>query len=290
MTYSQNPQLPRIRREAALLVLWKGWSARKVGRYLGYHHTAVMKWVRYTKKHGYRAIVTRSSKPKHHPKQLSDAIVRKIVAKRFALKRSAEVIHFALKEEGVEVSLSSVKRTLARRGLIKKRSPWKRSNPHVPRPYVEKPGSLVQLDTIHRMIDEKKRLYVFVAIDVCSRWVYAKSYAHMNGRTSLRFLKEAQRRAPFHFEMLQSDHGPEFSRWFVSRAEKRHRYTRIGKPNDNAHIERFNRTIQEECLDALANNPRIINRNLPKYLRYYNEKRHHFGLNLRTPLSVVRRY
>jgi len=25
------------------------------------------------------------------------------------------------------------------------------------------------------------------------------------------------------------------------------RHTRLGKPNDNAHIERFNRTIQEEC-------------------------------------------
>lgn len=25
------------------------------------------------------------------------------------------------------------------------------------------------------------------------------------------------------------------------------RHTRLGRPNDNAHIERFNRTIQEEC-------------------------------------------
>lgn len=37
--------MPRIRREAARLVK-RGWSARKVGRYLGYHHTAVMEWVR----------------------------------------------------------------------------------------------------------------------------------------------------------------------------------------------------------------------------------------------------
>ncbi len=43
--YTKNPQMPKIRREAAYLVLNKGWSARKVGRYLGYHHTAVMKWV-----------------------------------------------------------------------------------------------------------------------------------------------------------------------------------------------------------------------------------------------------
>lgn len=290
MAYSNNPQLPKIRREAARLVLEEGWSARKVGRYFGYHHTAVMGWVRYQEQYGVRPIVTQSSKPRRHPRQLSDELVRKIVAKRFELKRSAEVIHFALKEEGVDVSVSSVKRTLARRGLLKKRSPWKRFHPHVPRPEVEKPGSLVQLDTIHRMIDEKKRLYVYVAIDVCSRWVYAKAYGRMSGRTTLVFLKEAQRHAAFRFDMLQSDHGPEFGKWFVAQAKKSHRYTRIGKPNDNAHIERFNRTIQEECLDALPKDISVINRNLPKYLRYYNEKRHHFGLNLQTPLQVVRSY
>lgn len=60
--------------------------------------------------------------------------------------------------------------------------------------------------------------------------------------------------------------------------------------NDNAHLERFNRTIQGECLGALPKDTKIINRNLPKYLRYYNEKRHHFGLNLQTPLQVVRSY
>ena len=249
-----------------------------------------MRWVAEAQKIGFRPIPTRSSKPRRHPRQLSDDLVRKIVAKRFELKRSAEVIHFALKEEGVAVSLSSVKRTLDRRGLLKKRSPWKRFHPHVPRPDVEKPGSLVQLDTIHRMIDEKKRLYIYVAIDVCSRWVYAKAYGRMSGATTLLFLKEAERRAAFRFDMLQSDHGPEFGKWFVTQAKKSHRYTRIGKPNDNAHIERFNRTIQEECLDALPKDTRIINRNLPKYLRYYNEKRHHFGLNLQTPLKVMQSY
>jgi putative transposase len=213
-----------------------------------------------------------------------------IVQKRFELKRSAEVIHKALEDDGIRVSLSSVKRTLDRHNLLKKRSPWKRYHPSVQRPHVEKPGDLVQLDTIHRMIDEKKRLYVYVAIDVCSRWVYAKAYARMNGATTISFIKEAQGRASFRFDMLQSDHGPEFGMWFVTQVQKSHRYTRIGKPNDNAHVERFNRTLQEECLDALPKDPERINKHLPKYLRYYNEKRHHFGLNLKTPMQVVRSY
>ncbi len=203
--------MPRIRREAARLV-HKGWSARKVGRYLGFHHTAVMEWVRRSVIIGDHPIPTKSCRPKSHPKQLKEKIIGKIV---------------------------------------------------------------------------KKRLYVFVLIDVYSRWVYAKAYERMSGRHTIRFVNEAQRKASFKFEMLQSDHGPEFSQWFRSRIQKNHRFTRIGKPNDNAHIERVNRTIQEECLDKFPNDVKKINCELKKYLQYYNYERVHGGINYLTPMQVV---
>ena len=278
--------MPRIRREAAHLV-HRGWSARKVGRYLGYHHTAVMEWVRRTERLGYGLIPTRSSKPKSHPRRLREDVVRKIVNKRLEHNRYAEAVHKELLNDGVKVSLSSVKRTLERHHLIKKRSLWKRYHPHQDRPYPLKSGDLVQLDTIHRMIDRKKRLYVFVLIDVFSRWAYAKAFERMNAKTSIDFVLEAQREASFHFNMLQSDHGPEFGKWFVERIKRSHRYTRIGKPNDNAHIERFNRTLQEECLDKVSNDVQEINIALKKYLKYYNYERVHAGINYLIPIQVV---
>ena len=64
----------------------------------------------------------------------------------------------------------------------------------------------------------------------------------------------------------------------------------ILKLNDNAHIERFNRTLQEECLDKLPHDVRIINCALKKYLRYYNYERVHGGINYLTPMQVVPRY
>jgi putative transposase len=286
MPYTTNKNMPRLRREAALLV-YKGWSARKVGRYLGYHHTAVMEWVRKAQVIGYHPIPTRSSKPKCHPKQLNKSIVRKIVKKRLAHNRYAEAVHRELLNDGVRVSLSSVKRTLERHYLMKKRSPWKRYHPHQERPYVLTSGDLVELDTIHRMIDKKKRLYVFVLIDVYSRWAYAKAFERMSAQTSIDFVREGEEEAPFHFKMLQSDHGPEFGKWFVEHVKKQHRYTRIGKPNDNAHVERFNRTLQEECLDKVPNTVRDINCALKKYLRYYNYKRVHAGINYLIPIQVV---
>ena len=120
-----------------------------------------------------------------------------------------------------------------------------------------------------------------------SRWVYAKAFERMSGKTSIEFVHEAEKIASFNFDMLQSDHGPEFSSWFVEQMQKAHRYTRIGKPNDNAHIERFNRTLQEECLDKLPNDVRKINCELKRYLRYYNQERLHMGINLKTPNQII---
>ena len=278
--------MPKVRRDAADMVR-RGFSKEEVGGRFGVGSSTICKWVKKAKVWGYGAIPTLSSKPKHHPKQLSDELVWKIFQQRIKNKRCAEVVHQELLNQGIKVSLSSVKRTLDRHGLLKKRSKWKRYHPHVDRPYPLKAGDLVQIDTIHRMINEKKRLYVFVLIDVFSRWIYARAYAKMNGRQTIRFVKEAQRKATFHFQMLQSDHGPEFSKWFTSRIEKSHRYTRIGKPNDNAHIERVNRTIQEECLDKLPNDVRKINCELKKYLQYYNYERLHLSLNLKTPSQLL---
>ena len=133
-------------------------------------------------------------------------------------------------------------------------------------------------------------MYVFTGLDVRTRFAHAWASERANTRTALCFLKRMKKIAPFAFRMLQSDHGSEFSTSFSERARIEHRHSRVRRPNDNAHLERFNRTIQDECLDALPTDVKAINKNLPKYLRYYNEKRHHFGLNLETPLKVITSY
>ena len=286
MAYTINKNLPKIRQEAARLV-HRGWSARKVGRYLRYHHTTIMDWVKLSKSIGYHPIPTKSSRPKFHPRTLDERIEKRIVEIRMQHRRYGKAVHAQLLNEGMRVSLASVNRTLDRHHLLKKKSPWKRYHPHVDRPKALKRGDLVQVDTIHRMIDDKKRLYVFSLIDLYSRDGYAKAYERMNATTSLKFIEEAEREAGFHFNMLQSDHGPEFGRWFVSQIKKNHRYSRIGRPNDNAHIERFNRTLQEECLDKVPNDVLEINRALKKYLKYYKYERLHGGINYLTPMQVV---
>jgi len=286
MPYTINPNMPRIRREAAQLA-HRGWSTRKVARHFGFSQSAIVKWVKKSNVIGYHSIPTISSRPHHHPKELKKDVVMKILETRLSTKRTSEVVHQELLNQGINVSLNSVRRTIDRHGLMKKRSPWKRYHPHVLRPIPEKPGDLVQVDTIHTMQDKKKRMYTFVLIDVYSRWIYAKAYQRMNAAVAVRFVREAQRKSSFRFSMIQSDHGPEFGKWFVERIRRSHRYTRIGKPNDNAHIERVNRTLQEECLDGEKRTVKAFNGALRKYLPCYNMKRLHLGISLRSPMQLI---
>src|SRR3990167_7993325 len=285
--YTTNPNMPKLRMEAVRLVKYRGWSTRKVARHTGFNQSAIVKWCKKDPTGGWRRIPTKSSRPNHHPQELKQSIIAKILKIRVATKRTSEVVHQELLNQGIKVSLNSVRRTIDRHGLMKKRSPYKRFHPHVDRPGALKAGDLVQIDTIHIMTGKKSRIYVFVLLDVFSRWAYARAYEKMSGAVSLEFVREAEKKAGFRFNMLQSDHGPEFGKWFVSQIRKSHRYTRIGKPNDNAHIERFNRTIQEECLDKLPRLVSVLNNNIRKYLEYYNNERLHLGISLKSPIQLV---
>src|SRR3989344_151077 len=270
--YTTNSKMPKLRMEAVRLVKYRGWSTRQVARYTGYNQSVIVKWCRKDPTGGWRPIETKSSKPNKHPNQLSN-----------------EVVDRGLQEKGINISISSVKRTLDRKSLLNKRSPWKRYHAPMDRPEALNPGDLVQIDTIHIMAG-KERIYVFTILDVFSRWAHARAYYRANTRTALDFLVKAKIKAPFTFKTIQSDHGSEFSTSFTERSKLAHRHSRIRRPNDNAHLERFNRTIQEECLDSIKPDVKEINRALVKYLDCYNNRRHHFGLNLKFPIQVIPSY
>lgn len=294
MAYSKNPHLPRVRMQAVFLVR-QGWSIRKTARHLGFHHTAVMRWLNKASMitdHRY-VIPTKSSRPHSHPNSLKQELIDAIVKQRKKNNRCAEVVHQELLNKDISVSLSSVKRTLDRQGLLKKRSPWKRYHKGIERPEIALPGDLVQIDTIHLGPCDINRLYVYTLLDVCSRWAWAEVGLRINTYKSLRFVNYAQNKALFKFNMLQSDHGQEFSTYFTENIQLKglkHRHTRIRKPIDNAHLERFNRTIQEECLDRIPKSLRSYQKHIPEYLHYYNKERLHLGLNFKTPLQVVLSY
>lgn len=288
MPYTTNPHLPRVRGEAVKLVRL-GWGIRKVARHLGFQPSTIMRWARKGMQSSKNNIPTESSRPHHHPQALKADTVAAILRCRKKHRRCSEVIHYLLKQEGVMVSLSSVKRTLKRHGLLKSRSPWQKTCLSPARPIPASPGDLVQMDTIHIHAITGERFYLYTMLDVRSRWAYAEVTERIGTHRTLAFLKNARAAAPFPFKMLQSDHGSEFSKFFRQRAGV-HRFSRIRRPNDNGHLERFNRTIQEECLRNLKEDLRTYRNAVRHYIPFYNDERPHLALNFLTPTQVLRSY
>lgn len=178
-------------------------------------------------------------------------MVELVLNVRDQIKRCAEVVwHYINVVLCIKVSLSSVRRILKCYSRLEKNRRHKnRIYKGIPRPKVLRPGDLVEIDTIHLFnpISKQKR-YIYTAIDLYTRMACARTYKDLKLIHSVDTIAEAKQYFGFNFNVIKSDNGLEFSRYFETRLESKGikiRHTRLGRLNDSAHIERFNRTIQE---------------------------------------------
>lgn len=232
------------------------------------------------------------------PHTLSDDLVQLVLDVRDQLKRCAEVVWYHIKTVlCISISLSSVRRILKRYGKMKKPKNHKnRRYKGIPRPQVLAPGDLVEIDTIHlyNPISKQKR-YIYTVIDLYTRMAYARVYKELKPINSLNTILEAEQYFGFKFKMAQSDNGLEFARYFETRLESKGikiRHTRLGRPNDNAHIERFNRTLQEECTGNYyleSESLKKMDDKILSYIDYYNYHRIHLSIGYRTPAEMLHR-
>lgn len=91
---------------------------------------------------------------------------------------------------------------------------------------------------------------------------------------------------------LRVDNGPEFlSADFVTWCDENHMaicYIEPGKPDQNAYIERFNRTYREEVLDLyLFRDLREVREATYNWMIEYNEERPHDSLEDLTPIEYA---
>jgi putative transposase len=138
-----------------------------------------------------------------------------------------------------------------------------------------------------------KRLYYYTVIDLFTRMTHVTLAPKLSPGLAALAVLEAQEHWGLTISMVQSDNGPEYGRYFeqqMKRADITTRHTRLHRPNDNAHIERFNRTIQTECIGHYWNRSvslQFQRDRLSSYLDYYNTKRVHLSLQYRTPNQML---
>jgi transposase InsO family protein len=320
MAYSTNPNLPKARAFAMQLLIAQQLPVQTVASRCGVHRSTVWRWKRkwdvlnqdvqmdnpnrpnrvYSRtNHLNRCtwrIPTCISTPKTSPTAVSAELVGLVLAVRSQLKRCAEVVwHHLVTVLGISVSLSSVRRILWRSGVARgRKNRVRRDNPR--RPAVTAPGELVQTDTIHH-VDSKtgRRLYYYTVIDLFTRMTHVTLAPRLRAGIAAKAVLEAQKQWGIPIAMVQADNGPEYSRYFeqqLDRAGIPTRHTRLHRPNDNAHIERFNRTIQEECIGYFWNRSVPLpsqQTKLVAWLGYYNNERVHLGIQLLTPKQMLQR-
>lgn len=298
MSYSSNPLLPKARAAAVRLLVEQKMPLTVAARRSGVHRTTLWRWYKRWEARGYTGhiaqIPTRSSRPRHFGRAVRAQIVQRICFYRERYGRCAAIVHAYCRLEGLAVSLSTVRRTLRRLGFIAAKRYRKAYRLPVPRPPADTPGRLVQVDAVHLTSSwrSRHRAYLYTLIDVYSRWAYAEYSPRLSQELSIQFVARAEAHAGFHFGTVQADNGTEFGRHFESCLNVRGtavRHSRVRRPNYNAHIERFNRTIQEECVGSANPFSDELYGKVLTYLAYYNDERLHLGIQCRTPLEMLQR-
>ena len=155
------------------------------------------------------------------------------------------------------------------------------------------PGHCVALDTIEKFVNGSRR-YVITFEDIYTRFSFAWGTTSHASLAAKEFFELCLKVFPFPITFVLTDNGSEFKKHFAEALKKlhlTHYHTYPKTPKMNAHVERFNRTIQDEFIDYHASellNLAEFNRKLVDWLIWYNIDRvHHAFKNKMSPVQFM---
>lgn len=152
---------------------------------------------------------------------------------------------------------------------------------------------LWHVDTVVFTLSYGGYRYLLTAIDDTSKLAYARLYTTHSSKQAADFLKRLHFVTEGEIINLHHDNGSEFQKDFEQACKELSLpqwYSRVKTPTDNAVLERFNRTIQEEFVDLIdidLEDVREVNQKLTDWLVEYNSIRPHQALDYQTPLSYI---
>jgi len=217
-----------------------------------------------------------------------------------------EKIAVLLEREGLNASASTIGRIIAylkRRGdlvepRIRRSISAKRK---IPRPYAtrkpkeyvaEKPGDLVEVDTLDVRPLPNILFKQFTARDVISKWDVLEVRSRATAKTASEFIDTLQRRMPFDIKAIQVDGGSEFFSDFERLCRDKGIRLFVLPPQSpklNGAVERANRTHTEEFYEITDCSWTVaeLNKQLRHHEHVYNCIRPHQTLKYKTPLQFL---
>jgi putative transposase len=211
-----------------------------------------------------------------------------------------------IRGQGHEVSTSTVGRMLRhlkqrgelkepkRRNISAKRKSRRSYGVRKPGDYnAERPGDLVQVDTLDVRPFPWVTLKQFTARDVISKWDVIEPRCRATATTAKEFIETLEQRMPFKVKALQVDGGSEFYSDFEEECQRRKIQLFILPPKSpklNGCVERAHRTHTEEFYEVYecSWNVTELTPELRQWEDIYNCIRPHQALNYKTPLQFLR--
>ena len=160
----------------------------------------------------------------------------------------------------------------------------------------KKVNFLWHVDTVILTLSSGGYRYLITAIDEVSKLAYARLYSTHSSRNAKDFLERLVYVTDQKIINLHTDNGSEFQKEFEEACRYlsiNQWYSRPHTPKDNAVLERFNRTIQEEFVEMTEADPLFItdfNNALTDWLIEYNFHRPHQTLDYKSPLVYLDSY
>lgn len=137
--------------------------------------------------------------------------------------------------------------------------------------------------------------YRFISIiDVVTRQAWCTRVPTLSSVYTIATLCAFQHQTTHLIHTVQTDNGSEFLGAFHAHLEAkhiRHEFCYPRCPRINGVVERFNRTMQEECINRIMDDiedKQLFQKKLEQYCIWYNTKRPHYALRYQTPQAYAK--
>lgn len=268
---------------------------------------ALKYWLAAFREQGMAGLQNKSTRPKSHPRETPIRIKERVIELRKEKSRCALKLKWDLQDEDVRIHERTIGKILRAEGLTRRyrtrKIHWK---------YVKVPlarGEIVEIDVKYVPFKiENRQYYQFTAIDAASRWRYLKILDDYGNNSSIEFLKELVKVAPFRIRAVKTDNGANFTNRYTGYLKSSdplnprlhpfdllcqelgiiHYLIDPDKPQQNPFVERSHREDQEKFYEQTQfSSLGELTRKLKVWNMEYNNTKH-CGLNGLTPNQALR--
>ena len=305
------PDLSRDARQRLAMLDWHrahGGNVSRTARHFGYSRPTVYRWLARFERDRLESLEDRGSAPRRRrrPTWTLEQLAA-VKAVRLAYPRwGKDKLVVLLRRQGMRLSSSMVGRILARlRRSAELHEPRRRrmsvQQRRWQRPYairkpadwaVERPGDLVELDTLDIRPLSNLILKQFTARDVVSRWDTLELGRRATAAAAADVLDRLAERMPFRVRAISIDNGSEFMAEFETACQERGIRLFVLPPRSpklHGSVERANRTHTEEFYEVTDVEPDLasLQVGLRAWETVYNTIRPHQSLGYLTPAEYL---